>query len=80
MNTVITIGAGLPAAAIGGWISDKYEPKINSIKSIVAGGGALAAVPFIFIAYILQPSFWISIWSYYIAYLLAEMWYGPAHA
>jgi hypothetical protein len=40
----------------------------------------LAATPFILISYGWQPSFWGSILSYYVAYFLAEMWYGPAHA
>ena len=47
---------------------------------MIAGLGALAATPFIVITYILQPSFWLAIISYYFAYFLAEMWYGPAHA
>lgn len=80
MNSVIVVGGGLPASLIGGWISDKYEPTIGSIKGIIAGGGALAATPFIIIAYGWQPSFWGSIISYYFAYFLAEMWYGPSHA
>jgi hypothetical protein len=50
------------------------------IKGLIAGCGALAATPFIIITYLVQPSFWWAIISYYFAYFLAEMWYGPAHA
>ena len=50
------------------------------MKGLIAGVGALIAVPFIFIAYVIQPSFWVSIACYYIAYFIGEMWYGPSHA
>lgn len=50
------------------------------MKGLIAGVGALAAAPFIFIAYVVQPSFWGSVISYYIAYFIGEMWYGPSHA
>ena len=80
MNSVIVIGGGLPASLLGGYLSDKYEYKWGNIKGLIAGGGALAATPFIFFTYIIQPPFWWAILSYYLAYFLAEMWYGPAHA
>jgi len=80
MGAFVVIGGGLPASILGGYLSDKLEPKIGSIKGLIAGVGALAAVPFILIAYAWQPGFWGSIWSYYVAYFLAEMWYGPSHA
>lgn len=80
MGSVVVIGGGLPASMLGGWISDRYESRIGSIKGIIAGGGALLAIPFILIAYAWQPSFWGSIIAYYFAYFIAEMWYGPSHA
>ena len=51
MNAVIVIGGGLPASILGGWLSDKLEGRIGSIKGLVSGVGALAAIPFIAIAY-----------------------------
>ena len=80
MGFVVTVGGGLPASMLGGILSDRLESRFGSVKGLIAGVGALAAVPFIIIAYAVQPSFWGSIWSYYIAYFLAEMWYGPSHA
>lgn len=50
------------------------------MKGLIAGVGALAAIPFMFVAYIIQPSFWGSICSYYMAYFIGEMWFGPSHA
>ena len=76
----IVIGGGLPASVLGGLLSEHLESKIPSMKGLIAGLGALAATPFIFIAYVVQPSFWGSIVSYYIAYFIGEMWYGPSHA
>ena len=76
----IVIGGGLPASVLGGILSDKLENRIPSIKGLIAGLGAITATPFIFIAYVVQPSFWGSIVSYYIAYFIGEMWYGPSHA
>jgi MFS family permease len=80
MNAVVVIGGGLPASMMGGWLSDKYEDRYGNVKGLIAGCGALAATPFIVIAYTVQPGFWGSIISYYFAYFIAEMWYGPSHA
>lgn len=80
MASVIVIGAGLPASFLGGYLADKFEARQPMIKGLIAGLGALAACPFIVVTYIIQPPFWWAILSYYIAYFLAEMWYGPAHA
>ena len=80
MNSVIVIGGGLPASFLGGYLSVKLEDRIPNIKGLISGLGALAACPFIFITYIIQPGFWGAIISYYFGYFLAEMWYGPAHA
>jgi hypothetical protein len=80
MASVIVIGGGLPSSFTGGYIADKFEDRYPAVKGMIAGLGALAATPFIFITYILQPGFWWAIISYYVAYFLAEMWYGPAHA
>jgi len=51
MNAVIVIGGGLPASLIGGWMSDRLEPRFGSIKGLISGVGALAAIPFIMISY-----------------------------
>ena len=51
MNSVIVIGGGLPASILGGYLSDSLEAKYGSIKGLIAGCGALAAVPFIIISY-----------------------------
>ena len=80
MGAFVVIGGGLPASIIGGWLGDKYEAKIGGIKSFISGIGALCALPFILVTYLIQPPFWIAIFSYYIAYFIGEMWYGPAHA
>lgn len=80
MNAVVVIGGGLPASMLGGYLSDKLEGRIGSIKGLISGCGALAAIPFIVISYGWQPGFWGSILSYYVAYFSAEMWYGPSHA
>ena len=80
MNTVVVVGGGLPASMLGGWMSDKFEHKYGSMKGLIAGVGALVSAPFIFISYTIQPGFWGSILSYYVAYFTAEMWYGPSHA
>ena len=76
----IIVGGGLPASVLGGFLSDTLEKKVPSMKGLIAGVGALSAIPFMFVAYIIQPSFWGSICSYYIAYFIGEMWYGPSHA
>ena len=51
MNSVIVIGGGLPASMLGGYLSDRLEGRYGSIKGLIAGLGALAAVPFIIISY-----------------------------
>ena len=51
MNAIVVIGGGLPASMLGGWLSDKYEEKFSSIKGLIAGIGALFAIPFIVITY-----------------------------
>lgn len=78
--SVVVIGGGLPASLAGGYLGDRLESKIGGIKSYISGVGALTALPFILISYWLQPGFWLAIGSYYIAYFIGEMWYGPAHA
>lgn len=80
MNSVIVIGGGLPACMIGGWMSDNLEKRFPTIKGQISGVGALAAIPFIIFTYWVQPGFWWAIWSYWLAYFTAEMWYGPSHA
>lgn len=80
MGAFVVIGGGLPASMIGGYLGDKFEKDIGGIKSYISGIGALTALPFILVTYLLQPPFWIAIVSYYVAFFLAEMWYGPAHA
>ena len=78
--TVTIIGGGLPASIAGGYLSDRLEDQIPSIKGIIAGAGALMATPFLLITFVIQPGFWGSMFSYFIAFFVAEMWYGPSHA
>ena len=80
MNAVVVIGGGLPASMLGGWLSDRFEHRYGGIKGMIAGIGAMTAAPFIVLAFAVQPGFWGSIISYYFAYFIAEMWFGPAHA
>jgi len=65
---------------IAGELADRLEHSRPHFKSYISGYGALAATPFIIITFIWQPSYYGCIVSYYFAYLIAEMWYGPAHA
>ena len=46
MSTFTTVGGGLSASMLGGYLSDKLENKYPSIKGIISGGGAIAAIPF----------------------------------
>jgi hypothetical protein len=80
MSAVVVIGGGLPASLIGGTVGDLLEHRIGGIKSYISGIGALIALPFIMFTYYIQPSFWWAILSYWFAYFIGEMWYGPAHA
>jgi len=80
MGTVVVIGGGLPASMIGGYAGDVLEKRIGGIKSFISGVGVLVALPFILITFWMQPPFWYAISSYYVAYFIGEMWYGPAHA
>lgn len=80
MMAFVVIGGGLPASIAGGYLGDKYESSIGGIKSYISGIGALTALPFILITFAYQPSFWIAIASFYVAFFIGEMWYGPAHA
>ena len=79
-QAITIIGGGLPASIAGGYISDRFESTIPHIRGLISGLGALIAVPFIFITFIIQPDFWVSIVSYFIAYFAAEMWFAPARA
>ena len=51
MNAVVVVGGGLPASMLGGWMSDKLEGKVGSMKGLISGVGALVSAPFIFISY-----------------------------
>lgn len=52
MSPVVVIGGGLPASFIGGYISDTLDERYPQIKGVIAGAGALAACPFIFLTFI----------------------------
>ena len=52
MSSVVVIGGGLPASFVGGYLSDTFEHKYPQIKGVIAGVGALAACPLIFITFI----------------------------
>ena len=51
MNTVVVVGGGLPASMLGGYLSDRLEGRFGNVKGLIAGLGALVAVPFIVISY-----------------------------
>jgi hypothetical protein len=51
MNSVIVIGGGLPASMLGGYLGDKLEYKYPQVKGLISGLGALAATPFIALAF-----------------------------
>ena len=51
MHAFVVVGGGIPASILGGYVSDKMEEKYPSIKGLIAGVGALVAVPFILVAY-----------------------------
>lgn len=53
MNTVTVVGGGLTASMLGGYLSDTLEHRIPAIKGIIAGGGALLAIPFMFVTFII---------------------------
>mmetsp|Transcript_513 Transcript_513/g.302 ORF Transcript_513/g.302 Transcript_513/m.302 type:complete len:205 (-) Transcript_513:134-748(-) len=79
-NAFVIIGGGVPASMIAGELADRFEGRRPHFKSYISGVGALLATPFIMITFFWQPSYYGCITSYYFAYLIAEMWYGPAHA
>ena len=51
-QAVTIIGGGLPASMIGGFLADKLEERAPSMRGLIAGLGALIAVPFIFLAFV----------------------------
>lgn len=53
MNTVTVVGGGLSASMLGGYLSDALEKRIPMIKGIIAGGGALLAMPFMIVTFII---------------------------
>lgn len=77
-NAIISIGAGIPAELMGGYLSDKYEQRFPKIKAYIAGFGALTSCIFIVFVFIIQINFWVSIVCLYFAYITAEAWYGPS--
>jgi len=46
MASVTTVGGGITASMFGGYLGDALEDRIPMIKGIIAGGGALLALPF----------------------------------
>lgn len=65
---------------IGGWICDKYEPKVPGIKGIVSAAGAALASIFIVLTFYLKTTFAWAMVFYYFEYLTAEVFFGPAYA
>lgn len=53
MGAFVVIGGGLPASMVGGYLGDRFEYKIGGIKSYISGVGALIALPFILVTYLL---------------------------
>eukprot|EP00347_Sterkiella_histriomuscorum_P006068 403354189 len=79
-NAFVVIVGGLTSSYTGGWITDKYEDRYPRIKGYISGFGALVSCVFIILTYTAQINFWVSMVGLFLAYLTAEMWYGPAHA
>lgn len=80
LNAFVVVVGGLTSSYMGGYITDKYEDRYPRIKGQISGYGALTSTIFIVITYTLQINFYVSMASLFLAYLTAEMWYGPAHA
>lgn len=80
MNVVVEVLGGLPGSYMGGYLGDILEESYPRIKGQIAGYGALGAIPFIWMCYLGQWNFWVSIITLYISFWLAEAWYGPSHA
>lgn len=79
-NMIIIAGAGISGAISGGYILDKYQTRIPTIGSKVMGGSALVALPFFFVAFIVQPVFWLSMVCYGFSFFFTAIWFGPGHA
>ena len=79
-NAVVVIVGGSSSSYMGGYISDKFEPRIPPIKGYVSAIGALCSVPFIILTFSFNFNFYVAMFCYFLAYLTAEVWYGPCYA
>lgn len=83
-NTYLTLNAfvvsvgGFTSAIAGGFISDKLEKRIPTIKSWVCIFGSLLGCPMIAVCLLVQNNFAVSIIFLFFEYLVAECWTGPA--
>lgn len=71
---------GIPSCFLGGFIGDKFEPKFGPMKGYIAGIGALLAGIPVFVCFILQINFAVSLSCMIVSYIFAEVWYGPFFA
>jgi hypothetical protein len=55
---LILIFGSVPSELIGGYIGDKYEPKIPGIKGYLSAGGAAIGSIFIVFTFLIETGFW----------------------
>lgn len=77
---IILLTGGIPSEMIGGWICDKFEPRVNGIKGIVSASGAALGSIFIILTFYIKTTFAWAMVFYYFEYLTAEVFFGPAYA
>lgn len=71
---------GIPSEMIGGYIADKYEPKIPGIKGYLSAAGAFLGAICIVFTFMIKLGFWWQMFFYYFEYLFAEVFFGPSYA
>jgi MFS family permease len=56
---VILFGGGVPSELIGGYLSDKYEPKIPGFKGILSATGAFLGAICIVFTFMIPSNFYV---------------------
>ena len=69
LNIFVSIGGGIPASLIGGFLGDYYESEKGGkrlyMKGYITGFGVFIACVFIPSCYLISINFWVSILSLY---------------
>ena len=73
---VVSVG-GFASSMIGGYLSDKYEPRNAMTKAYVCMYGTLLGIPTL-AGTLLFGNFSLSITMLFLEYLVAECWLSPA--